>query len=955
MNSTKFNISSKESYQGDGSGGQDQRSVLDAKVSEYHIYTIASDVKDWEVVAPYLSLTESDQKEIKENLQDDYYGQKREALSKWRLKNGSQASYRELISICHSQGLTALAETIAKYPGSKEQPRSIPILDSLYHNLLTCYHFLPHPSKEQVPSKHSGLFSTMCQCEYLDLILHEAPMKVIHDQGQVGVAASESIAKSLKEVTLQGVLSSKGKLLIYFEGIAGSGKTTLSWHACQEWARKKILTHFQLLLHVQLNDPYIHSAIELQDIIPSDNKKFRKEVAMAIMSLKGEGICFLLDGLDEASPQLLDFLLHKLIPGKIGCTKLSFILTSRPNARITERLNSVLSTRIIMAGFKTKELHQFFDQTLGAKSEERQKLGEICTINPRVEGLCSLPLNAVIMSYLINFIKDQVPTTQTELYIPLISNFLRRHMDSHFPHIDSPCIEDLLNDIPSEICESFDKVCLLAYSSSLSGKQLFTTKELGHATLIVDNTLGFLQVHSSISRFGPKPYYRFDHLLLQEFLAAIHLSKLGNDDQVSAVKQLLSMNPLSQILPFYAGLTKLSNNSAFKCISVALSQAVEIIEIEKQLLQSKGDPGKKALAFFNCLFECHEESFLKLPETNMSVDKCSIKEALNTLKEANLLSVSDMEHSFASVTLHGLVLTSIDCLSLGYYVHMKSCVPTRSPLSMAIILDCCSLDHTGIRAFIAEFKKTTTKQQRKLVKLQLSVGNTVFDNETLVSFKELLQGSSHLNSLGLCKCLSRSVPDLSFALKCLTEGLSSNSSCVYINLGKNDFRPEHIYYFVLMLRSSSQLRALNISYYDVSSIMPIFCRAVRLSCVQYLELMACNISDSHLIMLGKMICNNLAILSLDIYGNPITHHGLSEFLALFVLNPFKSQLAFVLVHLQLSNHQKETLKLINTFRFLLRRPPLNFKSWKDMPRICQEEQAGIRIREMIHEQSNKEF
>ena len=76
------------------------------------------------------------------------------------------------------------------------------------------------------------------------------------------------------------------------------------------------------------NDPRIQSAMRVQDIIlhHEHDKAFQREVAVAIHSLKGKGVCFLLDGLDEASPSLLKFLLQDLLVGKSGCPKLSFII-----------------------------------------------------------------------------------------------------------------------------------------------------------------------------------------------------------------------------------------------------------------------------------------------------------------------------------------------------------------------------------------------------------------------------------------------------------------------------------------------------------------------------------------------------------------------------------------------------------------------------------------------------
>ena len=134
------------------------------------------------------------------------------------------------------------------------------------------------------------------------------------------------------------------------------------------------------------------------------------------------------------------------------------------------------------------------------------------------------------MSYLIHFTDgDNTPTTQTDLYKPLICNFLLRHIGEYLPQLDVSCIEDLHEDIPQEINEPFNKVCSLAYSSLLKNKHSFTTKEVGIVT-DVKNVLGFLQVCPQTVRFGRKHYYSFAHLSLQEFLAAVHISKMSEND-----------------------------------------------------------------------------------------------------------------------------------------------------------------------------------------------------------------------------------------------------------------------------------------------------------------------------------------------------------------------------------------------------------------------------------------
>ena len=324
--------------------------LLDSKVSDLHLAEIAYDLVDWEVLAPSLDTTESEQKVIREDFEGRYNLQKLQCLHVWRRKNGDKASYRKLISVCCSEGLVSLAESIAKYLdlAGESRPRSSQVLDeTFYRYLLDCYSEFCHPSVKQWPSKAAQINIPHA---FFDLILYDAPLNIPINQ-------TTSSLFHFKSIMLHDVLKKRegvNRLLVYFEGIAGSGKTTLSWHACREWQKKQMLQNFKLLIHVELSDPRIGTATRLADIIPYPDKTLQQIIAAEIVERKGEGICLLLDGLDEAPTTLLDFLLVDLIRGSLRAPRvpnLSFVMTSRPDSRVTERLEPVLKSRVVIKGF----------------------------------------------------------------------------------------------------------------------------------------------------------------------------------------------------------------------------------------------------------------------------------------------------------------------------------------------------------------------------------------------------------------------------------------------------------------------------------------------------------------------------------------------------------------------------------------------------------------------------
>ena len=157
-----------------------------------------------------------------------------------------------------------------------------------------------------------------------------------------------------------------------FEGVADSGKTTLCWHLKREWAKGHFLQQFHLLIihaHLLLSDPQFQSATTLDDFIVNAEKKELEEITSYIRDRKGEGICFLFDGLDEATPSLLSSVLKY----RVCLPSLSFIMTTRPNSRIRVEMKQVVkSRRILIDGFEIPKLRRFIDLCLESLPSKKQ-------------------------------------------------------------------------------------------------------------------------------------------------------------------------------------------------------------------------------------------------------------------------------------------------------------------------------------------------------------------------------------------------------------------------------------------------------------------------------------------------------------------------------------------------------------------------------------------------------
>ena len=416
-------------------------------------------------------------------------------------------------------------------------------------------------------------------------------------------------------------LDQQKKVLI--EGVAGSGKSTLSLHICHEWADEQLFQEYKVVILVRLCDSNIKNATSIAELLPRRNEKMGQDMAEEMAAVDGRSVLFILDGWDEL-PQ--DVPGHSVILSLLRGTLLpesSIIVTSRPTSSTS--LHPLVSSRIEILGFTKDELRHYFTACLQDDVMAAESLLQRMTENSVLEGSCYLPLNASILVHLFKCGGNVLPTTQYGIFTELTCNCILRHlMKTHCQEN----VEELksLDELPPEVGGPFQQLCEVAYNGIVEDKVIFD--------LPSDfSTLGLLQEVESFTIGGKSHLYNFLHLSVQELLAAIYMAtKLDAREQTEKFKMLLGHPRFSAVFQFFAAKTKLRNYG----IKEVVFQVAEKCAVRHPKLEDKA----LLLSLIHCLFEAQDPLLCDLVAD-------VLKSRLN----------------FCEVHL-----TQIDCSALGYFL-----------------------------------------------------------------------------------------------------------------------------------------------------------------------------------------------------------------------------------------------------------------------------------------------
>ena len=337
--------------------------------------------------------------------------------------------------------------------------------------------------------------------------------------------------------------------LILFEGRPGSGKTTLMIRVSHEWANGELFQS-KLVFLVQLRRLGGKKEVDLCDLIRVACRTLTSEdirhLTAYMNGTRGEDMVFILDGFDEyASGLNEDNFIYKLVANHVFPESI-VIVSSRPAATQPFRKNATKWIEVV--GFMEEQVIQYINSYYKDDHKKAQTLVKHLKQHPNQMNICYLPLHCAMLVYLDEF---ELPKTESEFYRKFILSTFVRHLYKTSGSI--PLRISSFDQLSRQERELLQMICRLAFSATIDSRQTFEYSELRDIFNFevkrddisgpgIDKSdeigaPGVVVTDKYLVDLGYDKRYTFLHLTLQEYLAAVYISRLSATEQEDIIKK----------------------------------------------------------------------------------------------------------------------------------------------------------------------------------------------------------------------------------------------------------------------------------------------------------------------------------------------------------------------------------------------------------------------------------
>ena len=368
---------------------------------------------------------------------------------------------------------------------------------------------------------------------------------------------------------------------------------------------------------------------------------------------------------------------------------------------------------------------------------------------------------------------------------------------------------------------------------------------------------------------GYIPQYSFLHSAVQDFLCAVWMSTMDEEEQMRYVSLLLSSDPMSPILQFFAGCTQL-NGKSHKTLKLLVKEAnipfLSSLPVTHLALNpcESADYRRVQLAALYCIYESQqEEAFVQLRPKDVHGNHCLCFDHYHLSSFKCRVIGQFLSSVLTHMTCSFPIFLKMEQCRIGdhevgsllqpMFVKMSSlaCTTTLNSSSNTLALDLCDNNITHVS--VKKLKFLTMPQH--------------------IDCFELFVGGYFINAL-----TNRYV-----ALKHLIECLhQKRCSLRVLDLANSGLTEQHMYHLILLLIHSHSLELLNLKGNILSSWFSFFSLGLQMNkCLTKLSLNSLHLAnnDIDVLFLADALHGHSKLSTLIVaFSNPFRPSIFTQFL-----------------------------------------------------------------------------
>ena len=691
------------------------------------------------------------------------------------------------------------------------------------------------------------------------------------DYSRVTKNITDIFAADPTDITGYGTSSTKTPKHILIEGAPGIGKTVLAKEIAYQWATNEILTKVKIFFLIYLRDPHLQSLATTKQLVEymSDECLSSEQITTLttyLANTEGQELCIVMDGFDEYPTSLQkDSFIVNIINGRVFSEAI-VVITSRPTATVS--LHNQVDRRIDILGLPKEERDKYISEVFCDLPNKKVELDKYLKQQPVINGLCFVPLHLALLLYL--FQQGSLPETLTEMNESFILHTIYRHLERHGQTPSG--IVDKLTKIPKPVLDIIYKLSELAFKGLQENKLVFAFDEIKQTCPYIDETVGAINGFGLLQAVEHYPHkgagttqsLNFLHFTMQEFLAALHVSTLPSEQQLSLMEKTFWDGHYNFMWMMFVGIVGVKSDIFVYFISQG---QVYKRKSEVRIADTIRNNKRKCLHVFQCYLEAKEST--EIPEVISSMFKDG-KVAFSNVKllPRNITSLMSFICTKQSIQWKSLELQECKIGDTGMSVLQQFISDTTS-----------TLEHADLRGNHSSPWRVYCAIIRHCSVNSLTLCGDDGIREYVNELKEVLQMNTTLTSLKLCNINNNAAVNI-------TKAIQMNTTLHTLDMSTNKISDDGVIAISDYLKRNSSLEKLNLSKNRITNKgAKMIAEALQLNTtLKQLDLSINKIFDDGATAISNVLKSNITLQELNISHNNITNKGITKITEVIQIN-----------------------------------------------------------------------